>query len=299
MKIMQINNIYYPLGGSERYFLDLCQALEELGHEVVVVSSLTFPYLHFSHRKEYFLPSARTLGRVKKAWEQWRFLIQKENPDLIYVHNTYSFLSPFILYKMCQLKPVIRFIHDTRFICPCSGEKVIHKYNNICKYPVGLACLIYKCGLYGNYNKTSFPQFIYNLLTTLYSLKISQQLDCLVVGSNYMYEELIRNNFPPTKVKINPLYVMIPYEEKKVVLKDKTILFVGRLEKHKGIFTFLKALKLLSSNVIWKVQIIGEGRCFKDVQKKVQELGLESKVEFLGYVPYEDLKNITKKPLLS
>lgn len=299
MKIMQVNNIYYPLGGSERYFLDLCQALEELGHKVVVVSSLTSSHLHFSHRKEYFLPSARTLGRTDKAWKQWKTLIQKEKPDLIYVHNTYHFLSPFILYKMCQLRPVIRFIHDTRFVCPCSGEKIIHKYNKICKYPVGLSCLVYECGLYKSYNKkTTLPQFIYNLFVTLYSLKLSQKLDCLVVGSNYMYEEVVRNNVPPVKVKINPLYVMMSYEEKKVSFKDKKILFVGRLEKHKGIFSFLKALMLLPSNITWKAQIIGEGNCFKDVKKKVQELGLESKIEFLGHVAYEDLSKYYQQATL-
>ena len=68
-------------------------------------------------------------------------------------------------------------------------------------------------------------------------------------------------------------------------------LFVGWLEKEKGLYEILKAIKFLhEKNYIFSFTFIGDGRGMKPAIKFITENGLLEKVFFKGWVPHNSIK---------
>lgn len=69
-----------------------------------------------------------------------------------------------------------------------------------------------------------------------------------------------------------------------------SILFVGRLEKRKGIDFLVKAIPLVKKEIPdIKLFVIGRGKLREEIQKFSQSNNLEANIQFLGFVPDEDL----------
>lgn len=61
----------------------------------------------------------------------------------------------------------------------------------------------------------------------------------------------------------------------------RTLLFVGRLSAEKNIGLILRALS--GSNSEWKLKLVGDGDKREELEKTAEELGIESRVEFIGW----------------
>ncbi len=82
---------------------------------------------------------------------------------------------------------------------------------------------------------------------------------------------------------------------KRTERKKKTIFYVGRLEKRKGLPYLLKAFKILAEkdpNVI--LTIAGDGVDRQKLEAMSTELGIDDKVTFLGYVTESKKKELLK-----
>ncbi len=64
--------------------------------------------------------------------------------------------------------------------------------------------------------------------------------------------------------------------------------YVGRLVPEKGIDILLRALALLES-ADWECRIIGDGKVKDDLKNLSNELGIENKIKFLGYVAHGEI----------
>ncbi len=62
------------------------------------------------------------------------------------------------------------------------------------------------------------------------------------------------------------------------------ILFVGRLERVKGVDILLKAVSRLPKELQWSLHIVGDGSQGSSIELLVQELGLSDKVTMHGYL---------------
>lgn len=148
MKILQIHAYYKPYGGAERYLLDLCGILEGAGHDLVVISSNDPENYHKENRKEYFIDRSfglRTGFRAKGLIED---IINRENPDLIHLHETLFFISPLIVRWLISHKPTVQTLHDSfffvrgvqkycltaKFVMSAWAQLVSSKV--VCRYPI-------------------------------------------------------------------------------------------------------------------------------------------------------------------
>ncbi len=68
------------------------------------------------------------------------------------------------------------------------------------------------------------------------------------------------------------------------------ILFVGRVTGEKQIDVLLNAVKLLPTELDAKLDIVGGGDQFKNLQALAETLGIADRVNFLGYVTDEELR---------
>jgi len=292
MKILHINDNYCNLGGAEKYLLDICKALEEMGNQIIIISSSEREHISVQGRREYFVKPSQGLRSGLRIWSTYRDIVKREKPDIIHLHNTHNahyFISPLVIKRLCSLKPIVKFVHDARFFCPNYGMKAIPSSNEICNYPVGTRCLNRKgCHLFNlNGNGAFYNLYRYFLLS--YELHVSRLLDRVIVGSQYMYDELVKNGFAKNRISIIPCYTekALDIEITKNMQKG-LILYIGRFDKVKGAPQFIEALNYLKDQQ-WCAEIVGDGELFKNLEERVEKLGLKNRIKFLGRLSNDEV----------
>ena len=124
--------------------------------------------------------------------------------------------------------------------------------------------------------------------------------DNFLAYSEYAKRYLIREGANPSKIVIIPNGVNIKKFNPKVqsknlkqelgVLNRKTILFVGRLEREKGLEYLIKAMVLVKNyEKDAYLLVIGSGILERPLKRLVRKLGLTECVTFLGPVSSENM----------
>ncbi|UCF07804.1 MAG: glycosyltransferase family 4 protein [Thermoplasmata archaeon] len=72
--------------------------------------------------------------------------------------------------------------------------------------------------------------------------------------------------------------------------ESNTILFVGRLHQRKGLDLFLPVFKEISKEQEAVLKIVGSGEKEKALRQQVARLGIGEHVEFLGYLPDQEMR---------
>ncbi|MFB2839739.1 glycosyltransferase family 4 protein [Floridanema evergladense] len=68
-----------------------------------------------------------------------------------------------------------------------------------------------------------------------------------------------------------------------------SLLWAGLIEPRKNFGLLLEALKILPSDIQWKLTVAGTGPLLTYWQDKVSRLGLHEKINFLGQIPYIEM----------
>jgi GalNAc-alpha-(1->4)-GalNAc-alpha-(1->3)-diNAcBac-PP-undecaprenol alpha-1,4-N-acetyl-D-galactosaminyltransferase len=85
----------------------------------------------------------------------------------------------------------------------------------------------------------------------------------------------------------NPLLIDNPVDLPPIGIqekKEKIILCVGRLSPEKGQKVLIEALSKCKNLKGWKVEILGDGKCRKELEAMVDDLKLQKLVQFCGAV---------------
>lgn len=99
-------------------------------------------------------------------------------------------------------------------------------------------------------------------------------------------------NIAPSQIELIPCGVDIKKFKKNEKIKKlrNSLLFVGRLDKRKGIDFLIETIPLIKKRVSdIKLFIIGKGKIRKKTKKFVRDNDLESNIRFLGFVPDSQL----------
>jgi glycosyltransferase involved in cell wall biosynthesis len=99
---------------------------------------------------------------------------------------------------------------------------------------------------------------------------------------------LVRHGFRPEQVKVVGSFADVrplsPPPTREIV---PTILFVGRVERYKGLDYLLRALALASAP--FRCMIIGDGNYVHHCRRLANDLGIKKAVQFLGWLSKEDI----------
>ena len=142
------------------------------------------------------------------------------------------------------------------------------------------------------------------LFRPLYNL-IFKKADFFQVIAKYMKERIKERGFKapikviPNGVDIKHFSQELPTEILRklrqglnIKEKEKVIITVSRLVKKKAIDDIIRAIPYLKFPV--KFLVIGTGKELKKLQKLVNEIGVQDKVLFLGYISHKDLPKYLK-----
>lgn len=295
MKILHVNEVWSPRAGPEQYLVDICTALNQLGHENVVVygikkeDTINDPRIKSYHFPSIF-PSVTEILPYKrrKVCKEFAAIINKENPDIIFFHTIWN---PFLVEIAVGLKPTVREIVEYRIFCP-GALRYRYLTNTICTAKPGLKCWFYAnvggCGVHLLHHRLA------RLITMKVDLEINKKVHRMIAVSEYVAKELILAGIDEDRIVVNiPFIKDISNSEVSHQSTGKNILYVGRLERTKGIDFLIRGMKLLDREC--HLDIIGVGRMRKKLEQLAYNLQLSNRVRFWGWIPNTELKEYYRK----
>lgn len=287
--ILIVHNYYQIPGGEDSVVANEKKMLEDHGHKVVLYTRSNNELKSMGLLRKLLLPfttiyNPRTARDVKR-------IIKSENIDIVHVHNTLNLISPAVYYAALSIRiPVVQTIHNFRLLCP---DATFYRDGHICEDCVSKGL---KCALKHKCYRGSFLQTLICVIST----KIHRMTGIYgkinyICLTEFNKEKLLQlKEIDKEKVFVKPNFVDIKLEIKKE-RKDQLV-FVGRLDKLKGIDLLLHAWKELgvaSSKLI----VCGTGPLESWCREFVNDNGLN--VEMKGFVPNaEALKIISESKAL-
>lgn len=131
-------------------------------------------------------------------------------------------------------------------------------------------------------------------------LNSSKKLDYLVVVSRALTNEY-QQDLKDEKCKCIFIPNMLPYDLNfQSDYRERRILFVGRLEKEKGLFDAIDVMKRLQERMIpFHFDIVGDGPFMKQLMKHVQNKGLADFIQFHGFQNHQYIEKLYQHTAIS
>lgn len=252
MKIAQVCSRYYPtIGGAETHVREISERLAEKGFNIEVIT--TDP--------SWKLPNSEVINKVKVirfksiapndgfffSPQIW-FYLRKNKYDIVHVHNYHGFPALFAAYALKDQS----FIFTPHYHGAAIRQLLNKLYRTIGKKIFERAEKI-----------VCVSQFELNLIKRSFYIP-EQKLICIPNGINYK-----------------------DFKEIKKVKKDnKTILFVGHIEKYKGVQYIINVLPMLDRV---SIEVIGKGPYEKKLKRLAKDLGVSDRITWVSQVPRKEL----------
>ncbi len=270
MKICLVNYRYFISGGPERYYFNIKEILEKNGHEVIpfsVKSSRNLPndyekyFLDIVDDEVYFAQAKKKTPRMivksftrmfysLEAKRKMKQLIRDTKPDLVYIMQMHNKISPSIVDAAREMHvPVVHRISDFQYMCP--NALFYNDRIGVCEDCLKgkrLSCVKYRCVL--NSPVYSGIKMMAKWLHDV--MKVHKRIDAFVVPSEFTLGKLNEYGIPMEKLNHIPTFFNLKERDPEVEYRPY-VLFVGRIEKQKGLMSLVKAFETLP----YELRIIG------------------------------------------
>lgn len=271
MKIVLVNYRYFISGGPERYYFNIKEILEREGHKVIPFSIKGSRNLPAGEYEKYFLDMVddevyfaqtkkKSLRVVLKsftrmfysleAWKKFGQLLDETKPDLVYIMHFHNKISPSIIDAAKKRGvPVIHRISDFQYMCP--NALFYNDRTGVCEDCLKgkrWSCVKNKCVL----NSPVYSGIKMAAKWMHDVMGVTKKVDAFVVPSEFTLGKLNEYGIPKEKLYHIPTFFNLKEENPTVEYKPY-FLFVGRIEKQKGLMTLVKAFE----DTKYQLKIIG------------------------------------------
>lgn len=282
--VLIVHNYYQLSGGEDTVVANEKKMLEKHGHRVILYSRSNSELKTMRALKKIVLPITTVFN--PKTYRDIKKIIKDERIDIVHVHNTLFLISPAVYYAAKRMNiPLVQTIHNFRMLCPGA---TFYRDGHICEECVsnGLKCAMkHKC-----YRKSRLQT-----LTCVISMKIHRFLRIYgkinyICLTEFNKKKLLNlKQIREDRVFIKPNFVEANDEFISLNGRENQCIFVGRLDKLKGIDILLHAWKELGENAP-KLVICGTGPMEKWCKDYVEENRLN--VEMKGFVTNEEARRL-------
>lgn len=303
MKILLVNYRYFISGGPERYFFNIKEILEQRGHQVVPFSikgsrnkeagkygkyflDIVDDEVYFAQAKKktpkMILKSFTRMFYSLEAKRKFGKLLDDEKPDLVYIMQFHNKISPSIIDAARKRGvPVVHRISDFQYMCP--NALFYNDRIGVCEDCLKgkrVSCMKYKCVL----NSTVYSGI--KMMAKLFHdvVGVTKKIDAFVVPSEFTLEKLNEYGIPKEKLHHIPTFFNLKEEDPNVEYHP-FFLFVGRIERQKGLMTLIKAFE----DTEYKLKIIGFSNDGYEDELKQYLQGKRHHIEFLGRKTFEEI----------
>ena len=323
MKIVLINNLFgeYARGGAERVVAAIADRLIQAGHKVMIIASkplseskkiLNIKYLpagrqglilniYFWNLISYYnlhkLPKLlRLLWHIidmfnVQSYFKIKKILQTEKPDLVITHNLMGvgFLTPLAI-KHYGVKTASTGLRRVKHIHTLHDIQLLH--------PSGLMFV-------GQENKVnSLSARVYQWVNK----KLFSSVNIIISPSQWLMDMHVKKNFFVNSKKVvisNPVMqneecTRLPTRQgmKNAECKNSQgkfiFLYVGQVEKHKGVELLLEAFVDLKDNK-YELWIVGEGSKNKMTNDECRMTNINEKTKFFGKKNSTEVRELMRK----
>ena len=311
MKIILVNYRYFISGGPERYYFNIKEILEREGHEVIPFSVKSSRNMDAGKYERYFLDivddevyfaqaKKKTPKMILKSFtrmfysfeakRKFKQLLEDTAPDLVYIMQFHNKISPSIIdAAKSQNVPVVHRISDFQYMCP--NALFYNDRTGVCENCLKgkrSSCIRNKCVL----NSTVYSAIKLAAKMLHDTIRITNKIDAFVVPASFTLEKLNEYGIPMEKLAHIPTFFNLK-EIGPAVTYEPFFLFVGRIEKQKGLMTLVKAFE----NTEYHLKIIGFSNDGYENELKNYLKGKRHRIEFLGRMTFEEITPYLKSCL--
>jgi glycosyltransferase involved in cell wall biosynthesis len=279
MRIIIVTQTYSYGNGQASFTIDLAENLVRQGHQVMVIT-----------------PSERM-----KSYSIYQNEVRVEKVAALYMsilHPT-IYITPFPAYRVKQLlrefQPDVVHIQDHYFVC----NAAVNEARRLRVPLIGTNHFLPE-NLLPFFRKFPIIQSLFAIPLWKMMLSVFNKLDVAITPSKtatrILQDQQIRipirtisNGVDTNRFRPNPEIDRLEVRRKYSLDPQRTLfLYVGRLDGEKRLDTLLEAVSLLPGDN-FQLAIVGRGLYRQSLEKQAQELGLEERVVFVGFVKLEDL----------
>lgn len=323
MKILIANYRYFVSSGPERYMFNAISKLEAMGHDVFPFSvkfskNQPTPYERYfvepiggrdevffeQHRKS---PTAflRGLSRLFYSHEVERAIsamASEVKPDIAYLMCYLRKLSPSLLVGLKKHGvPIVVRLPDYGMLCPqlhcLRGNEPCTK----CISQGPFASVRYGCV------KGSRAISMLNYLATQFHKRRGyfNLIDAFVTTNQFMYSMMLEAGYDQKLLHCIPTFVDTNRFLPGMAERDNYGVYVGRIDRPKGVHVILEAAAHLKSIPVFKgmrLKIVGQGHereYVQSLEKTVKEQKLNEIVDFIGDIPPDSVPEVIRKAKFS
>ncbi len=303
MKVLQVSQNLFIKGGSDRMFMDTCALLEAHGHTVIPFvaqhpDNPESPWSdYFPDAADFDKPSLRDLTRYiysRPAALAIRRLIREHKPDVAHLHIYYGKLTASILPVLkAEGVPVVHTMHEYRQISPNYTLTHNDRIDEDC------------CGMSAwraavrRFNRGSLSRSALATFEWYFSRLVGSQskIDSFIAISDFQKRKMAEHGVPESKITrvynfVNPGNE--PDRVGSVASQDKPyLLYFGRIERIKGVFTLARAAAGLPDT---HFKIVGDGVAQEELADYVRDQKITN-VELLVFTRGDQLKQLIHNSL--
>lgn len=277
MKLLFVHQKLGEFGGAETNIRLCAGELKNQGYTLGLLHAETTgrnePEWRRLFSETFALPAVDRAGATKAVLRQFE-------PELIYLHNLSDLGALGALVDSST--PVVRMVHDHALYC-MRGYKYNYFTRRICSRPFSPFCLFPCLASLGRNSGGGFPLKWVSYRAKRREIELNKKCHRLVVYSDYLKRELVRNGFAAEKVEVCvPIRVWADESQLSSLSERNLILFAGQLIRGKGVDVLLKALAKVRTH--FECAVLGDGSHRLHCERLCQRLGLGDRVRFHGYV---------------
>lgn len=282
MKVVLVHNSYQQPGGEDRVYQVERDLLRAHGHEVI-------EYYRSNQEIEGYSGIERLLLGPKMVWSsaskrKFASLLREVNPHLVHVHNTFVVISPSI-YSACREQgvPIVQTLHNFRLLCPAAtffrDGRVCHDCSTNLVHGV----------LHGCYRKSRVETAAVAAMLAWHRRigTYATLIDRYIALTEFVREKFIEGGFEADKIVVKPNCVYPDPGEREI--DGQYAVFVGRLEKEKGVETLLAAWRKMGERI--PLLLAGGGALTEEVRAATVSM---PHVKYLGQIPSSRLFEVIK-----
>jgi glycosyltransferase involved in cell wall biosynthesis len=270
MKILFINDKGFKFGGSQEYLYYLKNKLIERGHIVnLIASSLSSNSKTFSDYKFKSINEKNVFRGFLRifnisAFFRIRKLINEFQPDIIHINYIFNQVSPAI-FLLLKNRTSVMTLHDEVMIQ--------QRINSNLQYPTAL-------------------HYFFEKTRSIIYLKLLKRVNHLIAPSEHIKKIYEKQGFSNIFIIPNG----IPIKKSCEQIFNNKILFVGRLEKEKGIkYLILSMVQILKNIPSAELYVVGEGSQKNQLVDLAKKLNIKKEVKFSGKVNRETVEDYYRK----
>lgn len=251
--------------------------LEDRGHSVLrytvsndAVGELSLPIL-----------AAKTVWNGQASADLAR-LVEDEKVDVVHFHNTLPLVSPAGYHGARKAgAAVVQTLHNYRLICPGS---LLYRDGEVCEKCIGKRFAV--AGVrHGCYRGSRAASAAVATMTATHRAKGTWRntVDRYIAITNFAKEKFVRGGLPEEKISVKPNFLFKDPGEGAGA--GGYALFVGRLDKAKGLNTLLEAWSAERASTLPRLIVVGEGALEPDLRAAHDE----GRLEWRGWQDREDV----------